>query len=60
MMKNIIGKEQEGQEKDQMSTNKLIFRILIWAITMIIVMTGLCITRSAWCMWGLMAPVLAN
>lgn len=35
-------------------------KIIAWIITMIIVLAGLYITKSAWCVCGIIAPVMMN
>lgn len=36
----------------------LIIKIIAWIVILIVVMYGLSVTKSPWCIWGLLIPKL--
>lgn len=34
------------------------YRIFAWLITAAVVFAGMCITKSAWCIWGMAIPAI--
>lgn len=38
--------------------NDMVIDIVAWAVTLIVILAGLYLTRSAWCIWGLAIPAI--